>query len=61
MQAINRHSIEKFNLPVDGYNYIVKTSTSVDGGKTFYYCGNSRYFRTLEEAEAYKTERERAK
>ena len=52
MQAINRYTLEPLHFPVDGYLFIVKTITSVDGGQNFYYCGNSRYFRT--EAEAAK-------
>lgn len=58
MQAINRYQLEPLQMPTDGYCYLVKTITSVDGGKTFYYCGNSRYFKTQEEAAAYKAERE---
>jgi hypothetical protein len=58
MEAINRYRLERLHFPVDGYLYIVKTITSVDGGQNFYYCGNSRYFRTEAEAAAYKAEQE---
>ena len=46
IKAINRYHIEQLYFPVDGYSFIVSRSTSVDGGNTFYYCGNSRYFRS---------------
>ena len=58
IHAVNRYTLEELNFPVDGYYYIVKTLTSVDGGRTDYYCGHSRYFKTLEEARAYKAEKE---
>lgn len=58
MQTINRYQLEPLHFPVDGYLYIVKTITSVDGGQTFYYCGNSKYFKTEAEAAAYKAQRE---
>ena len=49
--------IEKLNDPVGvNYNYNAKIFTSVDNGKTFYYCGNGKYFQTLEQAEAFKKE-----
>ena len=52
MQAINRYTLEPLHFPVDGYLFIVKTITSVDGGQNFY------YFRTEAEAAAYKAEQE---
>ena len=58
MEAINRYRLEKLHLPVEGYSFIVKTITSVDGGQTFYYCGNSKYFKTEAEAAAYKAAKE---
>ena len=49
--------IEKLSEPVGiNYNYNAKIFTSVDNGKTFHYCGNGKYFQTLEEAEKYKKE-----
>lgn len=49
--------IEKLSEPVGiNYNYNAKIFTSVDNGKTFRYCGNGKYFQTLEEAEKYKNE-----
>lgn len=53
-----RYLVEPLAFPVDGYNYLVSTVTSVDGGRTFWYCGNSRYFRSKEEAEAYRAAKE---
>ena len=49
--------IKKLNEPVGGnYSYNARIFTSVDNGKTFHYCGNGKYFQTLEEAEKYKKE-----
>lgn len=59
MDAIRQYTLEKLHFPVDGYNFLVKLITSIDGGKTFYYCGNSKYFRTEQEAQLYKEEQER--
>lgn len=33
MQAINRYQLEPLHFPVDGYLFIVKMITSVDGGR----------------------------
>ena len=52
MGVKTKKQLEKLRFPVDGYGYIVKTLTSVDGGKTYYYCGISKYFRDKEKAEA---------
>ena len=49
--------IQKLNEPVGvNYHYNAKIFTSVDNGKTFYYCGNGKYFQTLEQAETFKKE-----
>ena len=49
--------IEKLSELVGvNYNYNAKIFTSVDNGQTFQYCGNGKYFQTLEEAEKYKKE-----
>ena len=58
VDVVNRYTLEPLHFPVDGYLYIVKMITSVDGGETFYYCGNSRYFKTQGEAEQYKSDLE---
>ena len=60
MEAIRKYQLEALHFPVDGYLFLVKTITSIDGGKTFYYCGNSKYFKTEQEAQAYMAEQERA-
>lgn len=61
MEAIRKYELESLHFPVDGYLFLVKMITSVDGGKTFYYCGNSKYFKTREEAEDWKAEQEAEK
>ena len=54
---MHKVKIEKLSEPVGvNYNYNAKIFTSVDNGKTFHYCGNGKYFQTLEEAEKYKKE-----
>lgn len=53
---MKRAIIEKLYQPVHGYKYNVQIETSTDGGKTYLYCGNGRYFKTFEEAENYKNE-----
>lgn len=53
---MKRAIVEKLDQRVHGYRYNVRIETSTDGGKTFYYCGNGRYFKTFEEAENYKNE-----
>lgn len=54
-----KYTLEKLVFPVNGYFYYVMTWRSIDNGKTFYYCGDSKYFRTKEDALAYKKEREK--
>ena len=58
MQALHRYRLEALQFPIAGYSHIVKTITSIDGGRTYYFCGHARYFRTAAEARAYKEERE---
>lgn len=60
MEAIRKYKLEALHFPVDGYLYLVKLITSIDGGKTFYYCGNSKYFKTEQEATAYMMEQDGA-
>ena len=49
--------IEKLSEPVGvNYNYNARIFTSVDNGKTFNYCGNGKYFQTLNQAEEFKKE-----
>lgn len=59
MKTIEKVEIKKLSFPVGNiynYNYNAMIFRSVDGGKTFIYCGYGKYFTTLEEAEAYKAE-----
>lgn len=42
----------KTNNPF-GYSYNVQEWHSDDNGKTFYYCGSGKFFRTRTEADAY--------
>ena len=50
MKTVYKHVIQELFLPVDGYTHIVKTLASINGGQTFYYAGESRYFKTEAEA-----------
>ena len=59
METIERVEIKEMSFPVYGYNYNAMILRSVDGGKTFWYCGCGKYFRTFKEAETYKNEIER--
>lgn len=52
METVRRYSIHEFYFPVDGYTHYVQESVSVDGGNTFYYCGNGKYCHNFEEAKA---------
>lgn len=39
---------------IDGYRYDALVKTSVDGGKTFLYCGIGKFCKTMKEAREYK-------
>lgn len=54
MKTLEKKEIKKLELPVDGYNYNAQIWRSIDGSKTWCYCGCGKYFRTLEEAEAWE-------
>lgn len=55
MKTLEKVDIKKLSFPIDNiYNYNAMIFRSVDGGKTFIYCGFGKYFATLEEAKAYK-------
>ena len=54
MEVIKKYRVEKLHFPLDGvYNYNVQELSSVDGGKTFWYCGFGKYCKTLNEANEY--------
>lgn len=53
-QVIKTVLIKRFYYPVNGYKYNAEIFTSLDGGKTFWYTGNGKFFRTRKEAVAYK-------
>lgn len=59
MKVIRRCEIIKsaFTKGFDGhgvFQYSAQVNTSIDGGITFWHCGDGRYCKTLEEAEQYK-------
>lgn len=57
MKTIEKVEIQKLHFPVANiYNYNAMIFRSVDGGRTFAYCGCGKHFATLEEAERYKKE-----
>lgn len=39
---------------IDGYRYDALVKTSVDGGKSYLYCGIGKFCKTLKEAQGYK-------
>ena len=49
----HKYNIEKTAFPIDGYNFNVQVLISVDGGKSFYYCGIGKFCKTEEEAAEY--------
>lgn len=58
-KVIHKYMIKKLAFPVDGiYTHNVQCWTSINGGKTFAYCGHGKFCRSLEEAEAYRAEKE---
>ena len=56
MSCRKKKVLEELKLPVDCYKYIVKILVSVDMGKTYYYCGNSKYFKSKEDALKFQKE-----
>lgn len=51
--VMRKFDIKELHFPVDGYLYDVQVLVSVDGGKSYYYCGNGKFCKTLAEAQAY--------
>lgn len=56
MEAMCKANIIKLEEPVYGNWYDVQIVTSIDGGKTYWYCGGGRFCETLEDAEQYVAE-----
>lgn len=59
MKCITKYSIHQFYFPVDGYTHYVQVDRSVDGGKTFWHCGEGKYFRSFQDAKVWKQEQEK--
>lgn len=53
MKTTAKYTIERTDFPVDGYIYNVQKWISVDGGKTYWYCGFGRFCHTFDEAKAW--------
>ena len=58
METKHIYELVKLALPIDYYHYAVHTHISVDGGKTYWYCGLAKYFKTNDEALSYKKMKE---
>lgn len=58
MKPVYKHKVNELFLPVDGYTHIVQTLISINGGQTFYYAGNSKYFRSEAEANQYRDQKQ---
>lgn len=56
MNTLSKISVDKLIFPVDGYFYNVSISRSVDGGKTYLYCGCGRYCKTMDDVERFIAE-----
>lgn len=52
MAAVHRFVVTPSNV-WPGLRYNVQVVTSVDGGQTFWYCGNGRFCRNLTEVFAF--------
>lgn len=48
--------IKELYFPVSGYRFNAQIFRSIDGGNTFWYCGDGKYFKTRSEAEQFKKE-----
>ena len=55
---MNKYIIEALEWSVNGYTHAVKCLTSTDGGRTWYYSGNGKYFRNEVAAKSYKRKME---
>ncbi len=48
--------IKPMQFPIDGFSYLVEVWTSLDGGKTWYFCGIGKYAKTENEAQKIASE-----
>lgn len=56
MEPLRRLTIRELSFPVDGYRFSAEIWTSIDGGKSWWYCGIGKYVHTREQAEEYFNE-----
>lgn len=55
-ELLEKRELKKLDFPVCGYGYNVQIVRSVDGGASWFYCGNGKYFKTEDEAKAFASE-----
>ena len=61
-QVITKVNIRKNYYPIAGvYKYDAQVVRSIDGGKTYYHCGEGRYCKSYKEAKDYKSKIENRK
>lgn len=48
-----KYKVVRLHFPVDGYRYNVQILTSIDNGRTYYYCGQGRYCKTIHDCLEY--------
>ena len=61
-KVITKVNIRKNFYPVYGvYKYDAQVLRSIDGGRTFYHCGEGRYCKSYKEARTFKLKVERQK
>ena len=46
--------ISRYSFPVDGYKWNAQVLTSIDNGKTWYYGGNGKFYKTRKEARDFR-------
>lgn len=53
MREVLKFKLLPLLAPVNGYKFDVQLWKSIDGGETFWYTGNGKFCRSVEEADAY--------
>lgn len=53
LNVLERKKIKELSFPIEGYNYNVQIIRSVDGGHSWWYTGDGKYFKTLEDAQEF--------